>query len=508
MLINKQKMGMSIVELILAFGLIAISIFPMISLLYSLSPKNLEQSLGLDPDSEPVSQKFLSKNILLNNYEKSKNFRGNIVNFLFGGYDSLKSYFSDTCSFEYPDMQNFSSNLEQLAGDKSLSLNPVNISEIFENLKMSSSAIPTGISTMGQSLVMTVNSSSTTDPDILILKRPILSDGVKSGSSSFESASSFEPTSAFKLISALDTGPGLDDLYIEGFTAFVANTSINSQAQAIDLSDEIHPKIIAQYKFPGSTSSTTPIAKKIIVYKNLLIVGTQKSTLPEVVIFDMANGQVVANVDTEYGINFLKIENQISDIYKGEGSDTDVLYVLGPSNPEIEIFDLSLLISELTRGTNMRPYGTYGMNLSKIGEYDADGGSGNGKILEKVGNIFIFGRTKGDEEVSVLSPATSTPDIYGHETLKLNKIFGQKITASVDAIVGGLRNTIAFTSDPDKSLIVFDTKLASEDKSPQSLSLVKNLSLPGRVTDIDCADNTLYISLKNNSYPLFIMKPI
>lgn len=489
-------MGMSILELILAFGLIAISVFPMISLLYSLSPKNLEQSLGLNPDSEPLSQKFLSKNISVSYYEKSKNFRGNIGDSLFGGQSSLKSYFSDMCSFAYPDMQNFSSKLEQQGGDKSFSLNPTNISEIFENLKMSSSAIPTGISTIGQSLVMTVNSSSTTDPDIIILKRPKSSNGLES-----------EPF-FFELVSALDTGPGLDDLYIEGFTAFVANTSINSQAQAIDLSDEFHPKIIAQYKFPGSTSSTTPITKKLIVYKNLLIIGTQKSTLPEIVVFDISTGQVIANIDTEYGVNFMKVESRVDHDDKIKYHNIDILYVLGPSNPEIEIFDLNTLMVNLMRGVDMKTYGTYGVSLPQMGEYDADGGSGNGKILEKVGDNFIFGRTKGGEELSLLSIATSTSDINASSTLKLDKIFGQKITASIDAIAGDLRNTIAFTSDPDKSLIIFDTKTASEDKSPQSLNLVKNLSLPSRVTDIDCANNSLYISLKNNSYPLFIMKPI
>ncbi len=420
---------MSIVELILAFALVAMIMTPMIALLYSVLPENIILSLGLLPNHEEANKKWYDKSILLNTYTQSH------------GFIDQKAQIQNTCNLSSINMSNFKKNIDSIFATPVDSL-PIDIG---------TSNTPTGISKLGDKFVVSLNSSSTTDPDLLM--------------SDFSSE-----------WSTIDTGPGLVDMHIDGFDAYVANTSIHSHAQALDLSANVS-SVLKNYTFSNSSSSTTPIAKKVLKYKNLLIVGTEKSLLPEVVVFDVSSGKILADIDTNYGINNLYIKDGL-------------LFVLSPLDPEIEVYSLEPIVTP----------------LQKVGEYDAPNASGNARSLDFVGDNIFFTRSKGGEELSVLSIKNNPNANTASTSIEMSKVFGYKVGASVDTVIGDLDYVIAFTSDPARSAMLFEVDKKDLMGNPTSFKFFKSLSLPARVAGFVCKDNTIYLALKSAISPLFMIK--
>lgn len=320
-------------------------------------------------------------------------------------------------------------------------------------LSLSTSTLPTGVFVSGDTLFVSLNSSSTTEPDFASYH--ISSDG------------------SLQKRAAIDTGPGASDLKVVGFSAFVGNTSVKSQAQRIDVSHPEAPLLVKDYLFNGGNSATKPLTKKIYIYKNILIVGTEKSVLPEIEIFDIATGIPIASVETNYGINGFYVRDNI-------------LFVLSPLDPEIDIFDLTSTLtadSALVVGVPQTL-----INPPKIGTYDAPGVLGNGRSMDIVGDHIILGRSKGGDEVSLLhfpSPSMSA---------------STKIGASVDMSLLSLNKLLVFTSSSLKRIVEYS--VGTSTLTPR-ISFANN----SRTAGAYCADNTLYVTMQSTSTPLIVFKP-
>jgi hypothetical protein len=295
------------------------------------------------------------------------------------------------------------------------------------DLGISTSTSATGIGSVGNTLFLSFDSSSTTDPDFGVYRI----DG-----------------DMLQKISALDTGPGIVDMKIIGLTAFLANTSVHSQVQAIDISNELNPILIHTYTIPGSNSVISPISKKIFVYKSTVFVGTEKSVLPELYSFDIQTTQPLGYINTDYGINGMFVRDQ-------------KLYILSPKDPELEIFDIST-----------------SSQFTKSSFFDAPQSLGNGRSLSSSGPHIFLGRSKGDDELYDIS-----------------NLVHQHIGASVDHIQSTLNNIYTFTSLLEKRILSFNI-------STTSLTQTGVLSVPERINSVLCVNDGMFLTLQSTTTPL------
>jgi len=354
------------------------------------------------------------------------------------------------------------------------------------SVRLGQNNMPVALGVLGQDLVLGLNSSSSTDPDIAVLEPSIT-------------------TTSVRLISSLDTGPGLADLKVTGFDAFTGETSVKFQAHEVDLHDVTQPVLVRSYVIPGSNSTTTPITKHILLSHDFLIVGTQKTSLNEIDVFDVFTGQLLAYANTDFGINKMYVR------------DTS-LVVLSPLDPEVEVFDLSPLLtykgyrvfaaqvevqgrSVSTAVPVVTP--TIPINLKMFASYDAPGGSGNGRSFDTFGNLSWFGRSLGGNELMLLEASTSTSTMPGSSQAQATDQFSSlapvaqfKENASVDMIIADKDQSLVFTSDQNRELQVFKLRTAG------NLQKMADIDLPTRVADAVCLDNMLYVALKSTSTPL------
>lgn len=324
-------------------------------------------------------------------------------------------------------------------------------------LSTSSSATVTGVSVSSQNIFLSLNSSSTTEPDIY---------NVSTGQYA-------------------DTGPGITTLKQFGPYFIAANSGVKNQVQIIRKDDL---SVYKAFLIPGSNGNTNPITKSFTVARGLLFVGTEKSVLPEIFIFDINTGQVVSSIETGYGVN---------DLYVLE----NLLFVASPRDPEVEVFDI-----------------TYLGNPQKVAVYDAPGGSGNGKVLEVQDNKLLLGRTKGGSELLSLNIITDITQGIAQDSsstlpvFKFESYVEQKIGWSIDKMAS-FRDSFSedylllLTADSQKELQIYkyktDTHLA---QSNRNYSLVYSYNLSSRPTDFVCSKNKLYVTTENINAPLAIFE--
>lgn len=189
-------------------------------------------------------------------------------------------------------------------------------------------------------------------------------------------------------------------------------------------------------------------------------VGTEKSVLPEIFIFNAKNGTVEGSIETDYGINDLLILN-------------DMLIVAGPRDPEIEIFSLT--------------------TFQKIGAYDLAGGSGNAKVLNIFGDDLYVGRTKGGNELEILTIQRSEERPLSLFTHILEPIFNKKISWSVDKILKYEDILMLFTANEYQEFEMFNVV----DNISFSLNSTYKIDLPDRVSDAVCFKNSIWMTYKN-----------
>ena len=328
-------------------------------------------------------------------------------------------------------------------------------------LSTSSSATVTGVSISGQNIFLSLNSSSTTEPDIY---------NVSTGQYA-------------------DTGPGITTLKQFGPYFVAANSGVKNQVQIIHKDDL---NVYKTFIIPGSNSNTNPITKSFTVARGLLFVGTEKSILPEIFIFDINTGQVVSSIETGYGVN---------DIYILE----NLLLVASPRDPEVEVFDITHLGSP-----------------QKVATYDAPGGSGNGKVFDVQDNKLLIGRTKGGNELLMLNIMTDinqSMNQYATQNsssslpiFEFEPYIERKIGWSIDKMAS-FRDSFSkdylllLTADSQKELQIYKYKKDSYAAlNHGDYSLIYSYNLPSRLTDFVCSKNKLYVTAESINAPLVIFE--
>lgn len=288
--------------------------------------------------------------------------------------------------------------------------------------------VATAMFVRGSRIFLTANSASTTDPDFYSISITIKEN----------------PT----VESKIHTGPGLSSISVLGYMAFVSNTSVNSQAQAIDISNE--PQLVWSFKVPGSQGTSTALGKVIVSDGNVVYLGTAKNHGEELYAISASTGVRLNSYELSSGVNGLFLNNS-------------KLYVSSPVDPELLVFDTA---------------------LKSIGQYDATGGSGNGKSIEVVNEDIYLGRTLGGNELIKL-------------TDKLTKVVDVKIGATVDAMIASKNQLYVLTGHSQKELQVWNTE--------GGLTLNQTVDLPARAVALGCSGEYLYVAL-NTHEPLMIFK--
>ncbi len=447
---NTSSKGLSLVEVLIAIGIISIVCIPVIQIVYSIQPKRILEIISnlhsdiLDSSTHNTSLKVAYYN---EGETKSEYVKGGLWN-IFSNDSEI--FTRQTCTDFHPVISQ-----EQGFNSNSNIISPVQFLEprlylyTPEDLFMSTSTTVTGTAIIGNNIFLSANSASTTEPDLYMYSVT---------TSLYNRDGIFDSKPAVSLQKFQDTGPGISSLQIRGMYAISANTGVKSQVDIFRIQETSNTGVNINtnaiwnkdsYVIPGSNSSTTPLTKVVLYASGKIIVGTEKSVLPEIVIFDIASREVLATLETNYGINDM--------ILIGHN-----LVVAGPRDPEIEIYNLE--------------------TLQKVNQYDLLGGSGNAKVLGIFGDVLYVGRTKGGDEFVMLQ-------IDIRDDFKLTPVFNTKIKWSVDTLLKYGEYTILTTADEYNEFQLY--------RGNVSPTLVSQIDLPSRVSSATCFKNSIWMSFKN-----------
>jgi hypothetical protein len=125
----------------------------------------------------------------------------------------------------------------------------------------------------------------------------------------------------------------------------------------------------------------------------------------------------------------------------------------------------------------------FNLLLVPIAQYDAPGGSGNGKSIDIFNTDIYLGRTLGGNELMKL-------DSY------LLPLHDARIGATVDGIISSRDFLYVLTSNSEKELQVW---------RKSDLTLSQTIDLPSRALGIGCSGQYLYVAMGTKT-PLLIFK--
>jgi len=482
--------GMSILEILIAIGVISFICIPSIQIIHSL-----QSTYILD-----IVEDLPSKNVMSVKYHKDGGVR---TAFKKGGMRETHDVSQDgalggvfngnTCSDFYQDF------------DKSNT--PTLHLYTSDELGISSFTLLTGLSFVGNSLLVSADSASTSLPDLYTfnIDIPIYSSKTPFSASSPESGDtqSMSPKPVLSMSLAEDTGPGISQIQSHSVYIFTSNTGVKNQANILKVNlafsnstpenavtdNVVDGNIVDSISkaldlvIPGSNSSTTPITKTIVYADGKVFVGTEKSVFPEISIFNAQTGQLERSIEIGYGVNDMLLAN-------------DLLIVAGPRDPEIEVFSV--------------------VTLQKVGEYDLPGGSGNAKVLNLFGDYLHVGRTKGGDEFVILKLHRRDSNLVFSFVPMFTPVFNYKVKWSVDSILKSEQYSMLFTADEYFEFQLFenlqDIHLSfgvGDVEAYLENNLLYKVDLPDRVSSAVCMKNSIWMTFRNtdgtNSYRLGVL---
>jgi hypothetical protein len=277
---------------------------------------------------------------------------------------------------------------------------------------------------LGQ-LVLGLDSSEVKDPDVAVL------------------------SSDLKIASKIDMSPGTLDMTLNGSRLYTAQSGVSSDLSMIDLYPNLTLQKSCSLKLDRRDGKT---AQSIQSVGEFIVVGFEKNNGPELFLTD-SNCFVLDSKELGYGIH---------DIYVVDS----FVYVLGPSNPE-------LLVYRVDEG-----------KLVQVSSLDLEGESGNARSFDYLHTGFLFGRSRGNDELVFLN------NMIGIDN-------SQKIGSSIDVLISGTSTHILLTSKPDGELQVYIDG-----------SVKKYIDLPARANSAVCMNRVLYIGTDATSTALVTIKPI
>lgn len=290
--------------------------------------------------------------------------------------------------------------------------------------------------------IITTDSASTTEPDIFIF-------------------SISTKTVAINLISFIDVGPGIQDGKMVGNILHVANTSVNSHVKSFYI-DTWKDGVLMFKELSNiriiSLSLSASIPKKLSIYNNNLILGTEKSnTGPEVFVLPIESDGAVRYVSHTFELNGQL--NQSLSAY-------EQLYIANAADPELRLIN---------------------KNWQEFFSYDAPLTLGNGKSILYMYPYILLGRTVGSSELSLLRKNSTTVDVL--DTKRTN--------GTVDYIQSLSNNSfLVITANETKELQFWN--IQPPPLGPL-LTLDRSIDILGRVTAYTCNQHILYIFMTSNN---------
>jgi hypothetical protein len=317
----------------------------------------------------------------------------------------------------------------------------------FDLVKIGVNIEPTDIDVVGNYAYISSDSSSASSSDFYI----------------FDISNSDD----LRVISSLDTGPGLSALHVAGDYAYVANTSINSQLQIINITNREKPKITASYKVPGLYGTSTPIGLSVFYKNKKVFLGTDKSSVDELYYLDVAapeNPTTIASGEIGHGIN---------EIF----AFRDMLFVASPHRDELKSYTISP------------------SNIFSSISYNDLGSTGNGKRLSLFLNTLFLGKTKtiNKEEMIALDISTSTS--------QFSPLFKIAMSASVQGVISYGKLLFTALNSTTDSFQIFDVSTSTPVRINTNKISFKNAPI-----NFDC-DRDTFIIVSDGSSILAFIKP-
>lgn len=294
------------------------------------------------------------------------------------------------------------------------------------DLLLGTSTKVTRIKALAGQLVLGLDSSEVKDSDVAVLS-----------------------PNSLDILSKIDISPGTLDFSLQGTKLHTAQSGVASDLSIINL----YPNLTLQKSCSIKTNRRDGKRAQVIqAVGQFVIVGFEKNDGPELFLID-SNCVILDSKELGYGVH---------DIYMID----DLVYVLGPSNPELLVYKVDAA------------------KLVQVSSLDLEGESGNARSFDYTYSGFVFGRSRGNDELVFLS-----------NTLEIDN--SQKIGSSIDVLITGTSTHVLLTSKSDGELQIYTNG-----------SINRYIDLPARANSAVCLDNVLYIGTDATSTALITVKQI
>lgn len=449
---SRLSRGFILPEILISLALLMLFIMPMLYFLFSIQPlRNISKQSLLHLKEIPEAKRLI-ENLLATNFE-------NIVDL--GGIQELDGVGSCNFIFSRLSAGVGTSSSASLASEISAGIEYQFSSQLSTNTNF-----PTSIDLISDYgagaenflLFIGFNSSSTTDPDILVFDtRDLAAPGLE--------------------LKQFFLGPGVNNLVLN--SKFLVATE-RSHLTPIWKGDSkvLVEKILEGADIAGASlvtiSSTTidnTFPLSLYLSGGKVAVGSEKNSGREAFVIDVGSGAGDYGAEIGAGVNDLLLKDNL-------------LYIASPKNPELEIYDISS-----TTAFTPRYF------------FDAEGSSGNGKSLAlQWGGIFL-GRTTGNSELINLKSDYLSSRSVAAEFSEVKNFNPNESILSVTPIYGGTLLLLT-TNDPTKAIMI----LKLSDSGASKYEHVLNIPLPAVVEDHICIRNELIAVLKSTSTPVVKIK--
>lgn len=298
----------------------------------------------------------------------------------------------------------------------------------------------TDLDVVGNYVYITVTASAASKPDFFVVD-------VTNGESP-------------SVIASLNTtDQGLLAIDVAGNYAYVANNNNanNKQLQIIDITNKTAPLVVASYTLPNATEEAISIAYS----NNKVYIGLKRNSGPEFFIVD---------VTTSTNPSFLG-SKEIGEDVKAIEVSGGTAYIATPSDNELTILNV-----------------TDPANISVISQYNVTGNCEDGKSLNLLGTKMYIGRTDDCNHTN------------HHKLFILNVSNASSVSslgsANIGSSVNGLEvhGNLAFlaTSDSNEEFQVWDIS------NPASPNKISSFNFPQVAEAVDYENNYVYVAVRSN----------
>lgn len=265
-----------------------------------------------------------------------------------------------------------------------------------------------------------------------------------------------------QIISAIDTGPGIAAISLQGKRIYAAAASSAAQLHIIRFDSIFSPALEKKYKLalPYATA-TAPYATAISVSGNLLFLGTEKWDGQEFSIIDISNPANPAK------LGGLEIGSKVNGIYV----DKNTAYVLASGEGQLNQIEVDNANTPLLGHV----FGPSGWQRQE------------GKAFDIFENYTYFGRTSGGFDINsdheLFQWSSTSPPIYGPADSQNEK-------GGIYGLVGDRRYLFVIGRQANSELMIFGRNgyaLGADFASSTTYTLD---ILPQKIT---CYDRDIYI---------------